>query len=88
MLALDFLRVLLPYVMLRGIRMPLVSPPPVGVKLRNTNGLQQLLQPQEDLILPSSEHIRQDPARLMINRVPQPTRLRFFRNIRLHFVEL
>src|SRR6266851_1826336 len=47
-LALDFLRVLLAYVMLRDIDMPLIGPPSVGVILRDAKGLEQLLQPQED----------------------------------------
>src|SRR5215471_7113774 len=61
MFALDFLGVLLPHVMLLGIEMPLVGPPPVRVKLRDAEGLQQRLQPQEDLVLPPSEHISHIP---------------------------
>ena len=69
--ALDFLRVLLAHLMLLGIEMPLVGPPAVGVKLRDAKRCQQLLELQKDVVLPSSEHIRQDLARVMINRVPQ-----------------
>src|SRR6266851_10387022 len=58
--ALDFLRVLLAHLMLLSIQMPLVGPPAVGVKLRDTKRCQQLLELQEDIVLPSSEHIRQD----------------------------
>jgi hypothetical protein len=58
MLALDFLRVLLPHLMLLGVEMPLVGPPAIRVKLRDAKGLQQLLEFQEDLILPASKHIR------------------------------
>ena len=43
-LALDCLRILLAHLMLRGIEMPLVGPPPVCVKLRDAKGLQQLLE--------------------------------------------
>src|SRR5215471_14204233 len=49
--------VLSPHVMLLGIDMPLVGPPSVGVILRDAKGLQQLLQPQEDRVLPPSKHI-------------------------------
>ena len=42
-LALDFLRVLLAYVMLFWIDMPLVGAPAVRVKLRDAKGLQELL---------------------------------------------
>src|SRR5262249_23536106 len=57
-LALDFLCVLLAYVMLLGSEMPLVGPPAVGVILGDAKGLEQLLQPQEDVVLPPPEHIR------------------------------
>ena len=43
MLALDFLRVLLAYVMLLDIDMPLIGPPSVGVLLCDAKGLEQLL---------------------------------------------
>src|SRR5262245_25762365 len=48
-LALDFLRVLLAYVMLLGSEMPLIGPPAVGVILGDAKGLSQLLQPQPGL---------------------------------------
>src|SRR5262245_23094866 len=57
-LALDFLRVLLAYVMLRDIDMPLIGRPPVGGMLGDAKGLEQLLQPQEDSVLPPPEYIR------------------------------
>ena len=44
-LALDFLCVLLPHLMLLDIDMPLVGPPAVGVIPRDAKGLQQRLQP-------------------------------------------
>src|SRR5437870_11935818 len=50
-LALDFLRILLAYVMLLDIDMPLIGPTPVGVILCDAKGLSQLLQPQEGLAL-------------------------------------
>ena len=55
---LDFLRVLLPHLVLLGLDMPLVGAPSVGVILRDTKGLQQRLQPQEDRVLPPSKHLR------------------------------
>src|SRR5215467_13202459 len=57
-LALDFLRVLLTYVMLLWVDMPLIGPPSVGVILGDAKGLEQLLQPQKDVVLPPPEHIR------------------------------
>ena len=88
MFALDFLCVLLAHLMLLGIEMPLVGPPAVGVKLRDAKRCQQLLELQEDVVLPSSEHIRQNLARVMINGVPEPTRVRFAAHITPHFVQL
>src|SRR5262249_9721024 len=87
MFALDFLRVLLAHLMLLSSQMPLVSPPAVGVKLGDAKRGQQLLELQEDVVLPSSEHICQDLARVVINGVPQPTRIRFFAHITPRFVE-
>ena len=68
--ALDFLRVLLAHLMLLSLQMPLVGPPAVGVKFCDAKRLQQLLELQKDVILPSSEHIRQDLARVTIDRMP------------------
>ena len=87
MFALDFLRVLLAYLMLLGIEMPLVSSPAVSVKFRDAKRCHQLLELQEDVVLPSSEHIRQDLARVMINRMPQPARIRFAAYVTPHFVQ-
>src|SRR6266853_3979138 len=70
--ALDFLRVLLAHLMLLSIQMPLVGPPAVGVKLRDTKRCQHLVELQEYIVLPSSEHIRQDLPCAVINGVPQP----------------
>jgi len=42
--ALDFLRVLLPDLVLLGLDMPLVGTPSVRVKLRDAKGFQQLLR--------------------------------------------
>ena len=86
--ALDFLRVLLPHLMLLSIEMPLVGPPAVGVKLRDAKGCQQLLELEEDVVLPSSEHIGQDLARVMINGMPQPAGVRFTAYVTPHFVQL
>src|SRR5262245_24368407 len=85
--AVDFLRVLLPCLVLLGLGLTLVGAPAVCVKLRGAKGCQQLLQLQEDVVLPPAEHIRQHLSRVVINGVPQPTRMRFFEHITPHFVE-
>ena len=67
--ALDLLRVLLAYLMMLSCEMSLVSPPPVGVKLHDAKRCQQLLELQEDVVLLSSKHIRQDlPCVMMLGR--------------------
>ena len=86
MFALDFLRVLLTHLMLLSIEMPLVGPPAVGVKLRDAKRCQQLVELQEDVVLPSSEHIRQDLPRVVINGVPQSAWIRFAAHVTPHFV--
>jgi hypothetical protein len=54
--ALDLLRIFsLTHLMLIGIKMLLVGPPAVGVQLRDAKRCQQLLELQEDVVLPSSE---------------------------------
>jgi len=40
------------------------------------------------LVLTPPKHIGQHRARIMINRMPQPTRIRFLGHIRPHFIEL
>jgi len=59
-LALDGLRVLLAHVMLLGSEMPLIGPPPIRGKPRDAKRCQQLWELQEDVVLPSSQYIRQD----------------------------
>src|SRR5215468_9452270 len=86
-LALDFLRVLLAYVMLLGVDMPLVGAPAVRVKLRDAKGLQELLQLEEDGVFASSEHIRQHLPGVVINGVPEPARMRFRLHKTPHVVE-
>ena len=73
--ALNFLGVLLAHLVLLGSEMPLVGSPAVGGKPRDATRGQQLLELQEDIVLPSSEHIRSDLARVRIDGVPQPARV-------------
>jgi hypothetical protein len=53
-LALDFLCMLLAHLMLLDSEMPLIGPPPIRVKSRDAKRCQQLLELQEDVVLPSS----------------------------------
>ena len=88
MFALDFLRVLLAYLMLLSSQMPRVGPPAVGVKLRDAKWCQQRLELQEDVVFSSTEHIRQNLPRVVINGVPQPARVRFTAHVTPHLVQL
>jgi hypothetical protein len=56
-LALDFLSVFLAHLMLLGIEMSLVGTPSIGVKLRDTKGLEQAFKLQENVVLTPSERV-------------------------------
>src|SRR5499425_3957483 len=88
MFALDFLCILLAHLMLLGIDVPLVGSPSVRVKFCDAKGLQELLQLEEDDVFASSEHIRQHLPGVVINGVPEPSRMRFRLHKTPHFVEL
>src|SRR5262249_56858396 len=67
--ALDFLRVLLAHLLVLSIQRPLVGPPAVGGKLRDTKRCQELWELQEDIVLPLSAHRRQHlPCAVMLGR--------------------
>src|SRR5215468_7499367 len=87
-LALDFLRILLAYVMPLWVDMPLVGSPSIRVKLGDAEWLQELLQLEEDGVFTSSEYIGQHVPGVVINGVPEPSRMRFRLHKAPHFVEL
>src|SRR5262249_27820683 len=87
-LTLDFLGVLLPHVMLLGLEMPLVGPPAVGGILRDAKRFQPRLQPQEDRVLPPSKHLGSHLPGVVINRMPEPSWMRFRLHKTPHLVEL
>ena len=68
--------------------MPLVGPPAIGVKPRDPKRLQQVLQFEKDGILPPPKDVRQHGATVVIDRMPQPPRLRFLAHITPHLIEL
>src|SRR5215471_1074048 len=86
-LALDFLRVLLAYVMLLWVDMPLVGSPSIRVKLCDAEWLQELLQLEEDSVFASSEHIGQHLPGVVIHGVPEPSRMPSCSCKTKHFVE-
>ena len=69
-LALDLLRVFLPNRVLLGLHMPFVGTPAVGERSCDAKGLQQRFELPKDGVLPSSEHLGQHLARVVINGVP------------------
>ena len=69
-LAVDFLRILLPHRVLLWVDMPLVRPPSIGVKPCDTERLSERLSFEEDCILPLAKDIREHGATVMVNRMP------------------
>ena len=61
--------------MLVGSQAPEIGTPAVGIKAANPEGREQDFELQQCLVLPTTEDIRQYPARSMIQRLPQPARL-------------
>jgi len=86
--ALDFLCMLLANLMLLWVDMPLVGPPPIRVKPRETKRLQQRLSLQKDRILASPKNVGQHGPTVVINRMPQPPRLRFLAHVTPDLIEL
>ncbi len=87
-LALDFLRVLFADGVLLGGEMPLVGLPPIGVQPCDTKGLQQILQLEKNRILPSTKDRGSRGPPVMIDRMPQPSWLRFLAHEPPHLIKL
>src|SRR2546428_13911423 len=88
MLALDLLRVPFAWAMHVGFQMPGVRPPMVGVKTRETKGLQQRFELQKDLILATPKDIGQDRTRVVIDGMPEPAWVAFLGDKTPHFIHL
>ena len=69
-LALNLLRVCLPYRVRLCLQMPLLGTPAVGARARDTKRLQQGLELQKGRSLASSQDRRSHLARVVINGVP------------------
>ena len=70
MLALNLLCVSFAHLVLIGIDMTHVLAPIVRIIARDAKGLRQRFELQEDLLLTTTKHIRQDFATAVINRMP------------------
>ncbi len=49
----------------------------IGIKARQTKGFQQRFEPQENLVLTTPKHIRQDGTRVVIDGMPEPAWIAF-----------
>jgi hypothetical protein len=75
MLALDVLRVTFARHVLFRSEVTRVGAPMIGVEAFDAKGLEQCFEFQNDLVFATTTDIRQDSPRVMINRVPQSTRM-------------
>ena len=67
MLALDLLGVPFPRAVHLRVQMPGVRTPMISIKACQTKGFQQRFAPQENLVLTTPKHIRQDGTRVVID---------------------
>ena len=67
--------------------MPGLAPPMIGIKARQTKGLQQRFEPQKHLVLPTPKHIGQDGARVVIDGMPEPAWMPFVADKRPHLID-
>ena len=88
MLALDLLRVLFADGVLLGGDMPLIGSPSIGGETGDANGFQESLLAEQDVVLPPSEHLRQDLPGVVVDSMPERALLRFLTDIGPHFVAL
>jgi len=79
--------VLLPHVILLGIEMPRVGPPPVRGTLRAAQGLQLRLPPQAACLLPRSNHLSPLLPRGGHNGLPHPAWGRLAAHVTPHVVQ-
>ena len=68
----QLLRSPLAHLTLSRIQMPLVGTPAVGVKAANAKRCEQPFEFQKRPVFTATKNIGQDPARVMIQRLPQP----------------
>ena len=72
MLALNLLDVSLIRAVPVRVQMPCIRAPMSGIEAVETKGLQECLELHKDLIFAATTDIRQDRARVMLKRMPQP----------------
>ena len=87
MFSFQLLRSSLADLVLSRIEMPLISTPTVGVITANAQRGEQRFELQQCLVLAATKDIRHQPARLVIQRLPEPPRLFLAADKRPHFVQ-
>src|SRR5262249_11681882 len=85
---LDFLCMSLPYFVLLGVEMALISTPPIRIKPCDAKRLQEGFELQKDRILPPPQDVCEYRTTAMIDRGPEPPRVRFAAHVPPHFVQL
>jgi hypothetical protein len=86
--ALDFLCIGFPSFVLLGVEMSLIGPPPIRIKPCDTARLQEDFELHKDRILPSPQDVCEHRTTAMLDRVPEPPRVRFAAHATPHFVQL
>src|SRR5678816_804242 len=84
MLTLDLLGVPFPRAVHVRVQMSGVRTPVIGIKARQTKGLQQRFEPQKHLVLTTPKDVCQDGTRMVIDRMPQPAWIPFVADKRPH----
>src|SRR5215813_12415151 len=88
MLALDFLGVAFAWTMHVGVQMPSVGAPIIGGVAGQPEGLQQRFELQKDLVFAAPKDRGQNLASVVIDGMPEPTRVAFVPDKRPHLIHL
>src|SRR5262245_2628877 len=88
MLALDFMRVAFAWSVLVGVEVTRVGAPIIGIIAGQPEGLQQRFEPQKDLVFAAPKAVGQDLAGVVIDGMPEPTRVAFVLDNQPHLIHL
>jgi hypothetical protein len=88
MLALDFLRVAFAWAVRVGVEVTRVGTPIIGIIAAQPEGLQQRFELQKDVIFAAAKDVGQDLAGVVIDGVPESTRVAFVPDKRPHLIHL
>src|SRR5215831_7738968 len=88
MLALDFLRVTFAWAVLFRLEMTCVGAPMIGIIAPDPKRLQQRFEPQKHVVFAATKDVGQDLAGVVIDSMPEPTRVAFVPDERPHLIHL